>query len=342
MSFIWSSLLYLLLCVPLLALLYLRIQKRNREIAARFGSLGFVRDSPTGNAQRRRHLPAMLFLVGITILVLSLARPQAVVSLPKREGTVILTFDVSGSMSAEDLKPTRMEAAKTAAREFVENQPPSVRVGVVAFSDGGIAVQSPTNDREDTIATIDRLVPRRGTSIGNGILVSLNTIAVDAGDPPFLGINNLPNSSEPQADTEPQSETAPQGWYPSAVIVLLTDGENNQFPDPLAATDLAVDLGVRIYTIGIGSPEGAVITVEGFTVFSQLNEPILQYIAETSGGVYYNAASEDELRGIYGEIKPRLTLKKEEIEITSIFAGFGMLLFLVAGGISILWFGRIP
>jgi Ca-activated chloride channel family protein len=342
MSFIWSSLLVLLLSVPLLVWLYLRIQKRNREIAARFGSFGLVRDSSAGSAQKRRHLPAILFLVGITVLILSLARPQAVVSLPKREGTVILTFDVSGSMSANDLQPTRMEAAKAAAREFVENQPPSVRVGVVAFSDGGIAVQAPTNNRDETLATIERLVPRRGTSIGNGILVSLNAIAVDAGDPPFLRTNDLPNVSEPQSDTDPQSTTAPQGWYPSAVIILLTDGENNQLPDPVAVTDLAVDLGVRIYTIGIGSPEGAVITVEGFTVVSQLNEPMLQYIAETSGGVYYNAASEDQLRGIYGEIEPKLSIKKEEIEITSILAGVGMLLFLVGGAISILWFGRVP
>ena len=342
MSFIWSSLLLLLLCVPLLALLYLRIQKRNREIAARMGSLGLVRDSVTGQAQSRRHLPAIMFLIGVTILILSLARPQAVISLPKREGTVILAFDVSGSMSADDLKPTRMEAAKAAAGEFVENQPDIVRIGVVAFSDGGIAVQSPTNDKANTLATIERLVPRRGTSVGNGMLVALNTIAVDAGDPPFLNAYNFSNPLQPQRDSAPLSDQLPQGWYPSAVILLLTDGENNQDPDPVVVTDLAVDLGVRIYTIGIGSPEGATVTVEGFTVHSQLDESILQYIAQTSGGEYYNAGNEEQLHEIYRDIEPRLSIKKEEIEITSLLAGLGMVLFVIGGLVSMVWFGRIP
>lgn len=336
MSFIWSSLLYLLLCVPLLVLFYLRTQKRKRASAARYGSFGTLHDSSVGGAPRRSQLPAILFLVGITILILSLARPQATISLPKIEGTVILTFDVSGSMVADDLKPTRMEAAKAAALEFVENQPTSVQIGVVAFSDGGITVQSPTDKREDVIATIERLVPRRGTSLGNGILVSLNTIVVDAGDPPFMSTSNL------SAPTQPAPESVPDGWYPSSAIVLLTDGENNQSPDPVAAADLAADFGVRIYTVGIGSIEGAIINVDGFTVLSQLNEPMLQYISATTGGVYYNAGNEDQLRRIYDDLEPKLSIKKEEMEVTSILAGIGFLLFLVGGAISLLWFGRVP
>ena len=344
MSFIWSSLLILLLCVPLLVLLYARNLKRKRELAARYGSLGFLRDSSTGQVKIRRHAPALLFLSGIAVLIFSLARPQATISLPKREGTVILAFDVSGSMSADDLKPTRMEAAKAAAREFVNNQPSVVRVGVVAFSDGGIAVQPPTNDRQQTLATIDRLVPRRGTSIGNGILVSLNVIAVDAGDPPFLGTDALSNNVKPPSAGQSQDRLylAPQGWYPSAVILLLTDGENNQSPDPILATDIAIDLGVRIYTIGIGSPEGTTVTVEGFTVFSKLNESILQAISESSGGMYYSAGSEGELRKIYNDIEPRLSIKKENIEITSILGGISMTLFLIGALFSMIWFGRIP
>lgn len=336
MSFIWSSLLYLLLCVPLLVLLYLRIQKRKRESAARYGSFGALHDSSGGSAPRRRQLPAIIFLIGITILILSLARPQATISLPKIEGTVILTFDVSGSMVADDLKPTRMEAAKAAALEFVENQPTSVQIGVVAFSDGGITVQSPTDQREEIIATIERLVPRRGTSLGNGILVALNTIVVDAGDPSFLSTSDLSDQ------TQPEPGSVPEGWYPSSAIVLLTDGENNQDPDPILAADLAADFGVRIYTVGIGSAEGAIINVEGFTVLSQLNEPILQYISATTGGVYYNAGNEEELRRIYNDLEPKLSIKSESMEVTSILAGFGILLFVVGGAISLLWFGRVP
>jgi len=305
-------------------------------MAARHGSLGFVHDSTGKDSPRRLHVPALLFLTGITILILSLARPQAAISLPRIEGTVILTFDVSGSMAAEDLQPTRMEAAKAAAREFVDNQPPSVLVGVVAFSDGGITVQAPTEKREDVLATIDRLVPRRGTSLGNGMLVALNTIVVDAGNPSFLSATDLSDPSQPAPDS------VPEGWYPSSAIVLLTDGENNQSPDPALVADLAADLGVRIYTVGIGSTEGAIIKVDGFTVLSKLDEPLLQYISATTGGAYYNAGSEEELRRIYGDLEPKLSIKTEEMEVTSLFAGIGMSLFLAGGLISILWFGRVP
>ncbi len=334
MSFIWSQLLILLLFVPLLLLIYLRMQKRRQDIASRFGSLGLVRDAGGSRPAVSRHIPAMMFMGGIAVLVFSIARPQATVSLPRLEGTVLLTFDVSGSMSADDLKPTRMEAAKAAATQFVKSQPSSVLIGVVAFSDGGIAVQAPTADREETLATIGRLVPRRGTSLANGILVSLNAIALNAGDPAILTTSASGESQEPVA--------APQGWYPSAVVMLLSDGENNQEPDPIAAADLAADLGVRIYTVGIGSTGGSTITVEGFTVHSQLNEPMLRAIADTSGGKYYNATNEEELFQIYDDLEPKLSIKMENMEITAIFAGIGMLAFLIGGTFSLFWFGRVP
>src|SRR5215212_8999159 len=311
MKFIWPTLLLTLFCVPLLVLLYVRLQARRRKVVTRFGSMGLIQDARGNGMGVRRHIPALIFLAGISILLFSLARPQATVSVPKIDGTVILTFDVSGSMIANDLPPTRMEAAKAAAKQFVEKQPTGISIGVVAFSDGGISVQKPTDNRDETLATIERLVPRRGTSIGNGILVALNTIAVDAGDAPIL-------SSNGPATDNPTPAPAPQGWYPSAVIVLLTDGENNQSPDPTAAADLAADLGVRVYTVGIGSAAGAMVTVEGFTVLSQLNEPMLQYISDTTGGTYYNAGNEEDLRKIYNDLKPTLSIKREEMEITSI------------------------
>jgi Ca-activated chloride channel family protein len=255
---------------------------------------------------------------------------------PKLEGTVILTFDVSGSMAADDVQPTRMEAAKAAAREFVNSQPQNVSIGVVAFSDGGITVQQPTSERNDTLATIDRLVPRRGTSVGNGILVALNTIVVSEGGKSFLNTDTL---------TDPSTETPsapPEGWYPSAVIVLLSDGENNQDPDPVAVSDLAANLGVRVYTIGVGTPEGKPLKIEGFTVVSRLDEATLQAVADNTGGQYYKAASEDDLKRVYSDLQPKLSIKPEDIEITSLFAGVGMLLFLLAGALSLLWFGRVP
>jgi Ca-activated chloride channel family protein len=338
MKFIWPTLLVTLLCVPLLILFYFRLQARRRKIVTRYGSMGLIQDARGSGTGVRRHIPVILFLAGISVLLFSLARPQATVSVPKIEGTVILTFDVSGSMVADDLQPTRMEAAKAAAKQFVEKQPTGVSIGVVAFSDGGISVQAPTDNRDETLATIERLVPRRGTSIGNGILVALNTIAVDAGNPPILKSNG-PSSTT----TEPAAPVpAPQGWYPSAVIVLLTDGENNQSPDPAAAADLAADLGVRVYTVGIGSAAGTTIEVEGFTVHTSLDEPMLQYIASTTGGVYYNAGDEEQLRKIYNDLKPKLSIKPEDMELTSIFAGLGMVIFLIGGMLSLLWFGHVP
>lgn len=334
MSFIWSDLLVFLALIPLLFVIYFRVQRKRREAATRFGSLGLLRDARGSRPGKSQHVPVMLLLSGIAVLILSAARPQASVSLPRLEGTVILTFDVSGSMSATDLKPTRMEAAKAAASQFVANQPPGVSIGVVAFSDGGLTVQSPTNNHEETLTTIERLVPRRGTSLANGILVALNTIALDAGDAPILKTNGGNSSAEPVA--------SPQGWYPSAVVVLLSDGENNQDPDPMNAADLAADLGVRVYTVGVGSPGGSDITVEGYTVHSQLNEPLLRGIAEDTGGSYYSAANEDELFKIYSDLKPKLSIKTEEMEVTSIFAGVGMLAFLIGGVLSLLWFGRVP
>lgn len=319
----------LLLLVPLLVLFYVLLQRGRRGVVAKSG-FGLVQTSRTTDA--RRHYPMLIFLLGLTLLLFSLARPQATVSLPRYEGTVILVFDVSGSMAADDIAPTRMEAAKAIAADFVEGQPAAVRIGVVAFSDGGLSVQTPDVNREETLATIERLVPRRGTSLGNGVLVALNTIAVDAGDPPLINTSSLS-----AADELPDS----QGWYPSAVVVLFSDGENNDPPDPLAITDLAVDLGVRIYTIGVGSPQGATISVEGLTVHTALNEPLLAYIAQTSGGQYYFAGDETELRNIYNDLEPALSIKPEALELTSILAGIGILVFLVGGALSMTWFGRV-
>ena len=329
MSFIWSSLLGLLLLAPLLVLVYVLMLRRRQNIVTKSG-LGLVQTS--NMTDLRRHVPALIFFLGLTILLFSLARPQATVSLPKYEGTVILVFDVSGSMGADDIAPTRMEAAKAIAADFVEGQPVDVRIGVVAFSDGGLSVQTPGTNREETLATIERLVPRRGTSLGNGVLVALNTIAVDAGDPPLINTSNLS-----AGDELPDS----QGWYPSAVVVLFSDGENNDPPDPVTVTDLAVDLGVRIYTIGVGSTEGTTIKVEGMNVHTQLNEPLLAYIAETSGGRFYFAGDETELRRIYNDLEPTLSIKPEELELTSLLAGLSILVLLVGGALSMSWFGRV-
>lgn len=335
MSFIWPTLLFsLLLLVPLIAL-YIRVQRRRRGLIARYGSLGLVQAG--GRAPGwRRHLPSALFLLALGLLLFSLARPQTTVSLPRVEGIVILAFDVSGSMAADDLKPTRMEAAKVAARAFVQRQPPSVQIGVVSFSDGGVEVQPPTNDQAQILAAINRLAPARGTSLSNGILASLNAIATANGrQAPSLYTNRTPApTAVPTA--------VPKGTYTPAAIILLTDGENTAPPGPGAAAGAAADRGVRIYPVGIGSPTGAPLKIEGFSVQTRLDETTLQQIAQQTAGTYYNAVSEDQLQQVYEKLGSQLVIRPERTEVTALFAGAGLFMLFLGGLFSFLWLGRIP
>jgi len=336
MSFIWPVMLLGLVSIPLFVVLYIRMQQRRRRIAAAYGSLGLVQEAAGRRPGLRRHVPPALFLIGLTILIVALARPHTVVSLPRIEGTIILAFDVSGSMAADDVTPTRMEAAKAAARDFVQRQPPAVQIGVVAFSDSGFAVQVPTNEPDAILAAINRLTPERGTSLANGILVSLNTIAaVDAGQAPSLYTNLAPT---PASTPTP----VPAGTHAPAVIVLLTDGENTTSPDPFAAAQTAADRGVRIHTIGIGSAAGSILHLDGFTVHTQLDEAMLQYIAQLTGGDYFNAETQQDLRAIYDNLDLQLVIKPEKTEVTSIFAVASILILLIGGTLSLLWFSRLP
>ncbi len=329
MSFFWPFMLYFLILIPILVGIYFRLQQRRRKAVEKYGSLGFVQEG--GHRPGiRRHLPPLFFLISLTILTLALARPKTVLSLPRVEGTVILVFDVSGSMAADDLKPTRMEAAKAAAIEFVQRQPTSIQIGVVAFSDGGLSVLTPTNDQESILASIERLSPQRGTSLANGILSALETIEG--------GIGKSSGTIAP----EPSPTPVPKRTYSSAVIILLTDGENNMSPDPLVAAQAAADRGVRVHSIGIGSSAGTVLQVNGFTVFTQLDEPMLQQISQMTGGAYFKAENEEELQTIYKNIAPQLVIKQEDMEVTSIFAAIGILTLLIGGVFSLLWFSRLP
>jgi Ca-activated chloride channel family protein len=271
--------------------------------------------------------------------LVALARPQAVVSLPRVEGTVILVFDVSGSMAADDLKPNRMEAAKAAAVSFVQRQPASVQVGIVAFSDGGLAVQAPTNDQNAILASINRLAPQRGTSLGQGIIAALKLIAASE-EQGSQGQGSSLDGSQPQ-EAVPEI-TIGAGAASSSLIVLLTDGENNAPPDPFEAAQLAADLGVRVYTVGIGSSAGTVLNINGFTVHTRLDEALLQHISQVTDGVYFNAGSEQGLQSIYENISPELVIKPEKMEVTPIFAGASIFMLLIGGVFSLLWFGRLP
>ena len=338
MSFIWPPMLVLALVIPLGLLVYLAVERRRRRRLADHRLLATTGGPavPTRASRLRRRVPGALMLTGLAVLVVAMARPQGAISVPRVEGTVILAFDVSGSMAADDLPPTRMEAAKAAARAFVERQPATVRIGVVAFSDSGLSVQVPTDDPVQVVATIDRLTPERGTSIASGIQSALTVIAAQDADPAAGYYTN--RSPGPSAVPSP----VPAGSHSSAVIVLLSDGENTTSPDPLAAAKAAAERGVRIFTVGIGSVAGATIDVEGFRIHSQLDETLLRQIADTTDGAYYAARDPDQLAAIYDAIQTRLVIRPEQMEVTSFVAGAGLLILLVGGLASLRWLGRLP
>ena len=338
MTFAWPPMLLALALIPLGLWAHRAIGRRRRSILATRGGPGFAAAVTRPVAGPRGWVATLVIVVGLAVMVIALARPQGVVSLPRQEGTVILTFDVSGSMAADDLKPTRMEAAKAAARDFVERQPSSVVIGVVAFSDAGLTVQVPTSDQAAVIATIDRLAPTRGTALATGIGASLDAITLAENPPPTDYYSK--RSSPPEATPVPAP--VPPGSHRSAAIVLLTDGENNENPDPVAAATEAADRGVRIFTVGIGSATGADLDIGGFRVHTQLDEPMLQQIADLTTGTYYHAADAEELHAIYDELDPRLSIAPQTLELTPLFAGASLLLLVSGGLLSLIWLGRLP
>jgi Ca-activated chloride channel family protein len=332
MTFIWPTMLLSLFSVPLLALVYLRREQRRRQWAARYGSLGFVPASDS-----RHHGLFALFSTGLAILCVALARPHMEISLPRVEGTLILAFDISGSMAANDVEPTRLDVAKAVAIEFVQRQPRTVQLGLVAFSEGGLSVQAPTNDQAALIAAINRLTIGRATSLANGILASLTVIAAQyAHEPPRFYSNLTP---EPTATPTP----VPSGTYnTSAIVVLFSDGENTTAPDPMDAVQAAIDRGIRVYTVGIGGPEGATLEVEGFSVHTQIDEAMLQDIAQRTGGKYYHVESQGDLSEIYDTVEAQWVVRPEKTEVTALFAVAGILLMLIGGALSLWWFNQIP
>lgn len=330
MSFAWPwMLLPALAGVVLLVLGYRRLAARQARRRAELAALGLVVGSPAQRPRRwSRRLAPTLLLTALALLLFSLARPQATIAEPRREGTVILAFDVSGSMAATDLRPSRMEAAKAAARRFVENQPSTVRIGVVAFGDSGVVTQRPTASRGLVVAAVNRLAPQGGTSVGRGILTSLSAIA---GRPVLAG----------ESPTPGQLDDADIGYYGSAAVVLLTDGEDTSGRDPLPLAELASVAGVRVHTVGIGSPQGTVLQVDGFQVATALDEELLRAVADTTDGTYFPARDEQALREVYSSIHPGWTIQEAHVEVTAVFAASAALLLLLAALLSVARSGRV-
>jgi Ca-activated chloride channel family protein len=349
MKFAWPEMLLLLVLVPGLVAAYVWILRRKKKLALRYASLTMVKSAMSTGQRVRRHIPPALFLLAVITMIVAIARPAAVVTLPSQHEVVVLAIDVSGSMRATDVEPNRLAAAQAAARTFVSEQPGSTRIGVVAFAAAALVVQSPTQNREDILAAIDRLQLQRGTAIGSGIVVSLATIFPNAGitldsvGPDAAKRNPWKGYSldEPQKAEQDAFKPVPPGSYTSAAIILLTDGQRTTGPDPVEAAKLAAQRGVRVFTVGIGTPEGEVMSFEGWRVRVKLDEETLKNVANMTRGQYFFAGDAAELKKVYRSLNSRFVLEKKETEITALFSAVAALLALASAGLSLLWFNRI-
>ena len=325
-SLTWPWALAGLLVVPLLVVWYRRALAAQERRRVALAAEGLVLPAPRRDPWRS--LGVALLIAALAVLVLSLTRPVASVAEPHREGTVVLAFDVSNSMAAKDVKPSRLDAAKAAARGFVEKQPASVRIAVVAFGGTALVTQRPTDDRAAVLAAVARLKPAGDTSLGDGVLGGLSAIV------------GKPVKAPRDAEAGAADET-PIGYHGGTAIVLLTDGEDTTSVDPLRAAELASTAGVRIEPIGLGTTAGTVIQVDGFSIATALDESALQAIAQTTGGTYRRAADAASLAAVYDAIELQWTTRTVPHEVTSWVAAFAAVLLLGGATVSVLRQGRV-
>ena len=345
-TFMWPTLLWLLLILPLLVTLYIWLMRRKKKMALRFASLSIVREAMGTGPSIRRHIPPFLFLLAVAAMLLAASRPFAVVVLPSQQETIMLAMDVSGSMRATDVAPSRIVAAQNAAKAFLTALPRDVKVGIVAFAGSAQVAQIPTLNREDLVSAIDRFQLQRATAIGNGIVLSLATLFPDAGiDLSAMQFGQRQKGvsiDQPVAKDvkQPFVPVAP-GSYTSAAIILLTDGQRTTGVDSMEAAKMAADRGVRVYTVGIGTVTGETIGFEGWSMRVKLDEETLKAIANKTQADYFYAGTAADLKKVYETLSSRLTMEKKETEISGLLALLAAALAIVSAGLSMLWFNRI-
>lgn len=348
MTFVWPEMLWLLLAAPALAGAYVLFLRRRKKNAVRYASLTLVREAMSPGQRLRRHIPPFVFLLAMIAAVLAIARPSASIRLPSDQRTIILAIDVSRSMQASDVKPSRFIAAQAAAKTFILEQPPDVRIGIVSFAGTAVVAQAPTENREDLIAAIDRLELQRHTAIGSAIIVSLATIFPDAGidlAPLAFASSREKRRSAPieQAGKAPEKAftPVPPGSYSSAAIILLTDGRRTMGPEPIEAARMAADRGVRIYTVGFGSAQGGMVDFDGWGMYMRFDEETLKAIADVTRAEYFHATSGEELNKIYQNLNTQFVFEKKETEVSALFTALAALLVLASAALSVIWFSRI-
>jgi Ca-activated chloride channel homolog len=321
MSFATPLVLWVLLLVPVALIAYWLVQRRRIKYAARFTNLDLLANVVDASPGRRRHIPAAFVLAALAALIVAMARPQAVVAVPRDDATVLLTMDSSASMTATDVPPTRLDAAKSASSSFLDQLPERFRVGLVSFSSTVSVLEEPTYDRDTVRASLDAIEGDVGTALGDAIVESVAL----APDP---------------------DEQGGSGGRPLFAILLLSDGASTTGREPLDVVDQAREAGVPIYTIAFGTPNGTVEVTNDFGVTQTLRVPpdpdTLRQIAEETGGRFFEAPTEADLEAVYREIGSQVSYEDEERELTAAFAAAGAAFLLVGAGLSALWFGRIP
>ena len=324
MSFAWPLALLGLVVVALAAIAYAVMQRRRPRYVARFTNVDLLANIVARRPRWRRHVPPVLTLLALSALVVGLARPEMAVAVPREEATVILAMDSSGSMTATDVAPDRMAAARTAASSFVDGLPDGFQVGVVSFSDQADVIVPPTADREEAVRALEGLRADNGTALGDAIVRSVE-----------LGVSNLDEEKTPAEGESP------------VIVLVLSDGANTTGDfEPLEAAQKAVDAKVPVYTVALGTAEGTIQGPDGYggtrTIAVPPDPETLTQVAEMTGGRFFEAANGDALRGVYDEIGSQVGTKKEQRELTVVFTAAGAVLLLLGVALSSFWFSRLP
>jgi Ca-activated chloride channel family protein len=273
----------------------------------------------------RRHAPMIAFWVALAVLAIALARPQATVAVPDERASVVLVTDQSGSMAAKDVQPTRLEAARRAANNFLGQVPKRVRVGLVTFNNSVQTIKAPAVNRGDVRGAIDRISPSGGTATGDALATALGLLQRQ-------GDQRIPGRPRTQ---------------PPGAIVLLSDGKATHGQNPIPIARRAGRLKIPVYTVALGTPQGTIQVprVNGNGTRSQTVPPdpqTLRRIAQASGGKAYEAKDAGELDTVYKRLQSQTTTKKEKREITAAFAAGGLAMLLVGGLMSLRWFAKLP
>jgi Ca-activated chloride channel family protein len=309
-----------LLAIPVLVISYLGTMARRRRIAAEFSNPVLAASVSPTMPGFRRHVPVLLLFVGVSILLVAMARPQRTVAVPVERAQIMLVTDVSGSMLSKDVEPNRLKAAQAAAQRFLKEVPDEVNVGIMAFNQVPRVLQSPTTDRDALRDAIGQYQAGGGTATGDAIIAALRTLG----------------------RTGSGEQTGP----PSA-IVLLSDGVSTKGSDPIEAATLAKESGTPISTVTLGTETGTITVprprgAPGFETRKVPPDPeTLQQIAKLSGGRAYDASSASDLSSVYKELGSQLGRREERRDLTAGFAGVAGLIALCGAALSLRWFGRL-